>query len=335
MAENTLQFEWIVLIKLGLESCFMDRHDVFVAGDLFWYPVEGRPDIRLAPDVMAAVGRPKGHRGSYMQWLEDDIAPQVIFEILSPGNRAGEMAKKFAFYQRHGVEEYYIYDPEKNTLEGYLRQGKTLQPIPEIHQWISPLLGIRFEWTLETLKLFKPDGEPFLSYLQLLELNKEAVEKLNRQRELLFEEKKKAQKAHSEMLKERKKAENYRRQADEEKRIAEKEKHRAEEEKQRANQEKQRANEEKRRANEEKRRADKEKQRADGEKRRAEQEREKAQQQQQIAEQEQLRAEQERKKAEEEKQRAEQERHRAELAENQARKLAEKLRELGLDPGSL
>ena len=45
MAENTLQFEWIVTIKEGLETVFRDRAEVFVAGDLFWYPVEGRPDI--------------------------------------------------------------------------------------------------------------------------------------------------------------------------------------------------------------------------------------------------------------------------------------------------
>lgn len=31
MAEDTLQFEWIVLIKLGLEACFVDRDDVFEA----------------------------------------------------------------------------------------------------------------------------------------------------------------------------------------------------------------------------------------------------------------------------------------------------------------
>src|SRR6185437_6088363 len=87
MAENTLQFEWIVTIKEGLERAFRDDPNVFVAGDLFWYPVEGNNTKRMAPDVLVAVGRPKGHRSSYMQWLEGGIAPQVVFEILSPGNR--------------------------------------------------------------------------------------------------------------------------------------------------------------------------------------------------------------------------------------------------------
>lgn len=53
---------------------------------------------------MIAFGRPKGYRGSYQQWLEDNIPPQVVFEIWSPGNRPSNMARKFEFYARHGVE---------------------------------------------------------------------------------------------------------------------------------------------------------------------------------------------------------------------------------------
>src|SRR5437016_2428062 len=87
MADNTLQYEYITLIKGGLDIVFADVADVFVAGDLLWYAVEGEPTIRQAPDVLVAFGRPKGYRGSYRQWEEDNIPPQVVFEILSPGNR--------------------------------------------------------------------------------------------------------------------------------------------------------------------------------------------------------------------------------------------------------
>ena len=61
-------------------------------------------------------GRPKGNRGSYKQWEEAGIAPQVVFEILSPGNRFHAMQQKFQFYEKHGVEEYYIYDPDDGAL---------------------------------------------------------------------------------------------------------------------------------------------------------------------------------------------------------------------------
>ena len=111
IADNTLQFEWIVTIKQGLEAVFLDQADVFVAGDLLWYPVEGDPKTRSAPDVMVAFGRPKGYRGSYKQWEEDGIPPQVVFEVLSPGNRIEEMLRKFRFYEQYGVEEYYVSQP--------------------------------------------------------------------------------------------------------------------------------------------------------------------------------------------------------------------------------
>ena len=86
MADNTKQFNWIVRIKENLELLFASNPNVFVAGDLLWYPVQGNNTLRRAPDAMVAFGRPKGDRGSYKQWKEDNIAPQVVFEILSPGN---------------------------------------------------------------------------------------------------------------------------------------------------------------------------------------------------------------------------------------------------------
>jgi Uma2 family endonuclease len=69
------------------------RPNIFVAGDLLWYPVEGHPEIRVAPNVLVAFDRPKGDRGSYRQWQEDNVDPQVVFEILSPGNTLKEMTK--------------------------------------------------------------------------------------------------------------------------------------------------------------------------------------------------------------------------------------------------
>jgi Uma2 family endonuclease len=118
MSDNTLQFSWIVKIKENLEILFANESNVFIAGDLLWYPIEGDNKTRRAPDTMVAFGRSKGYRGSYQQWLEDNIAPQVVFEILSPGNRLAEMTAKFEFYDRYGVEEYYIYDPDRIDFTG-------------------------------------------------------------------------------------------------------------------------------------------------------------------------------------------------------------------------
>lgn len=167
MSDNTKQFRWIVTVKENLDLLFADNPDVFVAGDLLWYPVEGSNTIRSAPDAMVVFGRPKGDRGSYQQWREEDIPPQVVFEILSPGNRMGEMNKKLKFYERYGVAEYYIYDPDKIDLTGWLRQEQQLEPIEEIQGWISPQLGIKFELEPDTLLIYRPDGERFLEFGEL------------------------------------------------------------------------------------------------------------------------------------------------------------------------
>ncbi|PDV97712.1 hypothetical protein A9Q02_03950 [Candidatus Chloroploca asiatica] len=151
----------------NFDALFADRPDVFVAGDLLWYPVEGRPDIRRAPDALVVFGRPKGYRGSYMQWREDQIAPQVVFEVLSSKNTLSEMARKLEFYDLYGVEEYYLYDPERNDLSGWLRQGERLRPLETVDGWLSPRLGVRFALDPQELQIIRPDGRPFLSFVEV------------------------------------------------------------------------------------------------------------------------------------------------------------------------
>jgi Uma2 family endonuclease len=167
MSDNTLQFQWIVTIEGGLEALFRDDPKVFVAGDLLWYPIEGDNKIRAAPDAMVAFGRPKGYRGSYRQWEEGGIPPQVVFEVTSPGNRTGEMINKFRFYERYGVEEYYVYDPDDPELGAWHRAGKTLEQISDLPSWRSPRLGVRFDLSQGELRIFGPDGRPFMTYVEL------------------------------------------------------------------------------------------------------------------------------------------------------------------------
>ncbi len=167
MSDNTLQWDWMVTIKENLEIVFRQDPLVFVGGDLLWYPVEGSNTTRMAPDVMVALGRPKGRRGSYRQWAEGGIPPQVVFEIVSPGNRFGEMVKKLAFYERYGVEEYYVYNPDSHELVGMQRSGERLLLNEAMADHTSPRLGIRFLYGPDDLKLFRPDGTPFLTVVEL------------------------------------------------------------------------------------------------------------------------------------------------------------------------
>jgi Uma2 family endonuclease len=220
MADNTRQFTYIVTIQGGIAALFANNPNVFVAGDLLWYPVEGNNKIRVAPDTMVVFGRPPGHRGSYLQWREGHLPPQVVFEVLSPGNTAAEMTRKFRFYEQYGVEEYYLYDPDRGTLDGWIRRGDRLEDVPDMEGWISPRLGIRFALEGLDLVLYRPDGRRFETFLEL-EQRAEA---------------------------ERQRAEAERQRAEAERQRAEAESQRAEEEYQRAEIERQRAETERLRA---------------------------------------------------------------------------------------
>ncbi|NEO26386.1 MAG: Uma2 family endonuclease [Kamptonema sp. SIO4C4] len=206
LADNTIQFRLIVTIQGGLEALFQDTENVFVAGDLFWYPVRLTPEQvaaqepppRQAPDVMVVFGRPKGDRRSYKQWEEDNIAPQVVFEILSESNSRREMEKKFQFYQRYGVEEYYLYNPKQNRLQGWRRRGEQLSEISAMEGWRSPRLGVTFSVNAGNLTLFHPNGERFASYVEI-------VEQRDRERQRAEQERQQRERAETELqqLKER------------------------------------------------------------------------------------------------------------------------------------
>ncbi len=171
MADNTLQFEWITTLKWGCELLFADRPDVFVAGDHLIYPVDDPDDIiQIAPDVYVAFGRPKGYRGSYRVWEEDNVFPQVVFEVWSPGNRYKQMEDKWKAYDLYGAEEYYIIYPEHPSfVEAWVRDEGKLVPVPDIKTWVSPRLGIRFESRKGNLNVVRPDGTKFLTYMEINE----------------------------------------------------------------------------------------------------------------------------------------------------------------------
>jgi Uma2 family endonuclease len=97
-----------------------------------------------------------------------------VFEILSPSNTKTEMKRKKEFYQTYRAEEYYVYDPDKVKLKGWLRQGERLVEIAEINGFISPRLGIRFALKKSGLEIYRPDGQRFLTSVELAGLAEQA-----------------------------------------------------------------------------------------------------------------------------------------------------------------
>ncbi|PSB16382.1 Uma2 family endonuclease [Phormidesmis priestleyi ULC007] len=193
MADNTEQFRWIVMIKENLEVLFANDETVFIAGDLLWYPVPTRIIAPVAPDVMVVFGRPKGKRGSYRQWREENIPPQVVFEILSPSNNAEEMERKLEFYDTYGIEEYYLYDPDTFRFDGWHRQNVHLTKLWQLEGQISPRLGIRFETGQGELVIYRPDGQRFLTSIEMDQTAQQERQRAEQAESLLNQERQRSQ----------------------------------------------------------------------------------------------------------------------------------------------
>lgn len=54
-------------------------------------------------------------------------APDFVVEITSPSTEKIDREEKFIDYAAHGIPEYWIIDPEKQTLEQYALEGRSYQ----------------------------------------------------------------------------------------------------------------------------------------------------------------------------------------------------------------
>ncbi len=161
LANDTEHFRWISFLKNGLENWFSGRGDVFVAGDLLWYPIEGRPDISKAPDVMVVLNHPAGPRSSYKQWEESRRPPNVVFEFVSKTNTATDILDKLEFYSDMGCDEFFVYDYQRGTFRAFFRNGHGLTQVHPAADgtWSSPLLGMTFGLNQDgRLWVRRPDG---------------------------------------------------------------------------------------------------------------------------------------------------------------------------------
>jgi len=146
MAENDIQYQSIVDTQFALAEWYREEEDIYVGADLLIYYVEGDPTKSVAPDVFVSLGVPKGHRFTYLIW-EEGKPPDVVFEIASPGTWRADTTTKHRLYERLGIEEYFLFDPQGKflhpALQGYRLVEGTYAPVPV-------LLGERGKMGLES-----------------------------------------------------------------------------------------------------------------------------------------------------------------------------------------
>lgn len=74
-------------------------------------------------------------------------APDLVVEITSPGTKEKDENIKLKLYQKFGVKEFWLLDPERQVLSVFQRKGrmlKLIQKYSEIESFESPLFpGLR------------------------------------------------------------------------------------------------------------------------------------------------------------------------------------------------
>jgi Uma2 family endonuclease len=172
---ETPWYRWQMnLLIETLTHHWKDRKDVFIGGNMFLYfndSQEFNRDFR-GPDFFVVNGGVDGNkeRYSWIAWDEFGRLPDLIIELMSKSTAKIDRGEKLHLYtKRFRVHEYFIYDPETETLEGWRRTaaGKYAKIEPEdgrmwsgevglyLAHWDGTFIRRRARW----LRFFTEDGK--------------------------------------------------------------------------------------------------------------------------------------------------------------------------------
>ena len=168
LAETDLHRVVIVNTYQKLEGHFEDRDDVYVSGNLLIYDVPGKTRRSISPDVMVVFGIEKKMRRTYKIW-EEGKAPDFVMEVTSKSTYKNDLRKKKTRYAHIGVQEYFLYDPERSYLSdsliGFqLNEDEKYDEIPGLPNGGIPsaVLGIEFSIQGDDIGLYVPTSEQWL-----------------------------------------------------------------------------------------------------------------------------------------------------------------------------
>ena len=173
MAESDWQYFPLTDTVGALRDWFINRPEVYVAGNMLVYYRINDNTTSVAPDVYAVFGASGKHRrDSWLVWREGR-PPSFVLEIASAGTWRRDAGEKRRIYAEMGVAEYWRFDPTgecftPELVGERLAEGR-YEPLPvgpdaaALLRGHSPLLGLDLCVLpgLE-LRLYDPASEEWL-----------------------------------------------------------------------------------------------------------------------------------------------------------------------------
>lgn len=176
LAQNTRQCDEILYAAAALKTQHAGNPDTFVASDLLMHYRKGDRRASVAPDVFVAFGVGNHERLSYKLW-EEPAVPSFALEVLSGSSAVKDMVTNRALFERLGIEEYWVFDPWGNDIDGQILglrlRGGVYQPIPPLRGrpgYHSAVLNLEFRNESGSLRIRDPEtGEDLKSHQEAVE----------------------------------------------------------------------------------------------------------------------------------------------------------------------
>jgi Uma2 family endonuclease len=98
----------------------------------------------VQPDIIVIL---KSNQNQINEFGRFEGVPDLLVEVLSPSNKEYDLIKKKDLYEKFGVKEYWIVDPETKLALGFVLNGNAYDKISEeIGKISSPLLNADFDF---------------------------------------------------------------------------------------------------------------------------------------------------------------------------------------------
>ena len=171
LADDTWQANAMISKYYMLTVYFEGDPNTFVGMDLLLYYTKDKPEDVVAPDVFVVFGVPDNYRHNYQVWEEGKV-PDFVLEVASKSSVRENLGWKKDVYERIGVPEYCVFDPQGclhwPRLQLFRLEGGVYERVSTRDDRDSPLavtsetLGLELRFEQDRFRLWNPKTREYL-----------------------------------------------------------------------------------------------------------------------------------------------------------------------------